>query len=59
MAPVVADRCGGNPFYITAVIQQAADLEKSIRDEEVLNEILAVDISTGFIWDELHDQVTR
>ncbi|MCP4750433.1 MAG: hypothetical protein GY866_06045, partial [Proteobacteria bacterium] len=25
MAPVVAERCGGNPFYINAVVQQAAE----------------------------------
>lgn len=59
MAPTVADRCGGNPFYITAVIQQAAEQRKPIVSEEVLNEILAVDLSSGFIWAELNDQVTR
>ncbi len=59
MAPVVADRCGGNPFYITAVIQQAAEQRKPIVSEEVLNEILAVDLSSGFIWAELNDQVNR
>ncbi len=59
MAPVVADRCGGNPFYITAVVQQAAEQHKPIVDEEGLNELLAVDISSGFIWGELHDQVSR
>ena len=59
MLPVVADRCGGNPFYITAVIQQAAEQGKPIISEEVLNEILAVDLSSGFIWAELNDQVTK
>ncbi len=59
MAPVIAERCGGNPFYITAVIQQAAEQNAVISDEETLNRILAVDISSGFIWGELHDQVTR
>ncbi len=59
MAPVLAKRCGGNPFYITAVVRQAAKLKKSVQYEEALNEILAVDISTGFIWDELYSQVTR
>ncbi len=59
MAPVIAERCGGNPFYITAVIQQAADQQKSIRNDDVLNEMLVVDISSGFIWAELHDQVSR
>ncbi|MEK8020108.1 MAG: hypothetical protein VSS75_024815 [Candidatus Parabeggiatoa sp.] len=24
IAPVVSERCGGNPFYITAVVRQAA-----------------------------------
>ncbi|WP_446008011.1 hypothetical protein [Candidatus Electrothrix sp.] len=59
MAPVVADRCGGNPFYITAIIRQAAKLGTPLVDEESINKILAVDISSGFIWGELHDQVTR
>lgn len=58
-APVVADRCGGNPFYITAVIRQAGKLRESLADEQTLNKILAVDLSSGFIWGELHDQVTR
>jgi len=59
MLPVFADRCGGNPFYITAVIQQAAEQRKPIVSEETLNEILAVDLSSGFIWAELNDQVTK
>jgi len=59
MAGIISDRCGGNPFYITAVIRQANLLSKPIYDEETLNEILAVDISSGFIWGELHDQVNR
>jgi hypothetical protein len=59
MFPVVADRCGGNPFYITAVVQQAAEQGKPIISEEALNEILAVDLSSGFIWAELNDQVTK
>jgi len=59
MAPVVSDRCGGNPFYITAVVRQAAKQGKPIVSEETLNEILAVDLSSGFIWAELNDQVTK
>ncbi|MBW1833726.1 MAG: hypothetical protein JRG74_07760 [Deltaproteobacteria bacterium] len=59
MAPVVSDRCGGNPFYITAVVRQAAKQGKPIVSEETLNEILAVDLSSGFIWAELNDQVIK
>ncbi|MCP4111199.1 MAG: hypothetical protein GY749_37685 [Desulfobacteraceae bacterium] len=59
MAPVAAERCGGNPFYITAVVRQAAKQRKKIADEESLNRIMAVDITSGFIWGELNDQVTR
>jgi len=59
MSGIISDRCGGNPFYITAVIQQARKLSMPIYDEETLNEILAVDITSGFIWGELHDQVNR
>ena len=59
MSGIISDRCGGNPFYINAVIQQSKLLSKPIYDEETLSEILAVDISSGFIWGELHDQVNR
>jgi hypothetical protein len=59
MAPVLAERCGGNPFYINALIEQAAESSVPLADEEAINKILAVDISSGFIWGELHDQVTR
>ncbi|HLC16278.1 MAG TPA: hypothetical protein VJL89_08645 [Thermodesulfovibrionia bacterium] len=59
MAPIVAERCGGNPYYITAVVRQAGRQQKEISDEDVLNKILAVDLSSGFIWGELNDQVTR
>jgi hypothetical protein len=59
MAPIIAERCGGNPFYITAIAKQAAKQNQAISDEEMLNEILAVDLSSGFIWSELNDQVTR
>jgi hypothetical protein len=59
MAPIVASRCGGNPFYITAVIRQAAKLGKNIFDEQTLNSILAVDLSSGFIFGELSDQVNK
>jgi hypothetical protein len=59
MAPVVSERCGGNPYYITALIRQAARQQKALNDEETLNELLAIDLSSGFIWAELHNQVTR
>ncbi|MCP4690064.1 MAG: hypothetical protein GY859_18575, partial [Desulfobacterales bacterium] len=61
MAPVISDRCGGNPFYITSVVRQAAERETVIRDEAALNKLLAIDISStsGFIWAELSDQVNR
>lgn len=59
MAPAVSERCGGNPFYITAVIRQAAKLNQPIANEKALNQALAIDISSGFIWGELSDQVNR
>ncbi len=59
MAPIVAERCGGNPFYITAVIQQAAQQRRAIADEDTVNALLAIDLSSGFIWAELNDQVMR
>ncbi|MCE7982632.1 MAG: hypothetical protein DYG89_15715 [Caldilinea sp. CFX5] len=57
MGPIVAARCGGNPFYIAAVVQQAAEQQKPLIDEEAINQILAVDLSSGFIWAELNEQV--
>jgi len=59
MAPIIAERCGGNPFYITAIIKQAVKLNQAIADEKTLNKILAVDLSSGFIWSELNDQINR
>ncbi len=59
LAPIISERCGGNPFYITAVARQAARRQKTLDGEEALNELLAVDISSGFIWAELYDQVSR
>jgi len=59
MAPVVAERCGGNPFYITAVIKQAVKQKQALTDEPTLNAMLAVDLSTGFIWEELSAQVNQ
>lgn len=59
IAPIVSERCGGNPFYITALVRQAARQNRALADEETLNELLAVDLSSGFIWAELSDQVTR
>jgi hypothetical protein len=57
VAPVVAARCGGNPFYIVAVVRQAAKQNKALADEEAINQILAVDLASGFIWAELNEQV--
>jgi hypothetical protein len=59
MAPFIAERCGGNPFYITAVVKRSAKIRKPIHDIDALNEVLAIDITSGFIWGELHDQVKR
>ncbi len=59
MAPILSERCGGNPFYINAVVQQASEQNKPMDSEEALNETLAVDLSTGLTWGELSDQVNR
>jgi hypothetical protein len=59
IAPVLSARCGGNPFYITAVIKQSVKIDKPLISEEKINEVLAVDLSSGFIWAELNEQVTR
>ncbi len=59
LAPILSARCGGNPFYITAVVRQSVKQNKPLTDEARINEILAVDLSSGFIWGELNDQVSR
>jgi hypothetical protein len=59
ICPVISNRCGGNPFYITAVVRQAAKQGKPLDSEEAVNNMLAVDLSSGFIWAELNDQVLR
>jgi hypothetical protein len=61
LAPIVAERCGGNPFYINAIVEQSAEINQALLTEENLNKILAVDLSSssGFIWGELSDQVNR
>ena len=59
MAPVLSARCGGNPFYITAVVRRSVKQEERLSDERAMDEILAVDLSSGFIWGELNDQVDR
>jgi len=59
LAPIIAKRCGGNPFYITAVTKQAAKLDQTLANEDDLNTILAIDLSSGFIWGELNDQISR
>ncbi len=59
IAPVVAERCGGNPFYITALIRQSAKQKQALKDEPTLNAMLAVDLSSGFIWNELSAQVNQ
>jgi len=59
MPTIISDRCGGNPFYITAIIRQAVKQKIEIKNESILNKLLAIDISSGFIWMELSDQVNR
>ncbi|MEM7535201.1 MAG: hypothetical protein AAF639_23695 [Chloroflexota bacterium] len=57
MMPVVTERCGGNPFYISALVKQSAKSNQPLIDEVAINRMLAVDISSGFIWAELFNQV--
>ena len=59
MAVMVSHRCGGNPFYINAVVQQSQMLNKPLLSESIINDVLSVDLSGGFIWGELVDQVNR
>jgi hypothetical protein len=59
MAPVISETCGGNPFYINAVIQQSVEQDIALDSEAALNKILAIDLSSGFIYGELRDQVIK
>ncbi|KPA19149.1 ATPase domain protein, prokaryote domain protein [Candidatus Magnetomorum sp. HK-1] len=59
MAPVISERCGGNPFYINAVIEQSVEQEIELDSEMALNEILAIDLSSGFIYQELREQIIK
>jgi len=59
MHPVISDKCGGNPFYINAVVRQSVKLNEPLTNEEAINKILAIDLSSGFIYQELRDQVIK
>ncbi len=59
MQPVISEKCGGNPFYINAVVRRSAKLNEPLNNEEAINKILAVDLSSGFIYQELRDQVIK
>jgi len=59
MRPVISERCGGNPFYINAVVRRSAKLNEPLNNEEAINKILAIDLSSGFIYQELRDQVIK
>ncbi|ETR66664.1 MAG: hypothetical protein OMM_05545 [Candidatus Magnetoglobus multicellularis str. Araruama] len=59
MRPVISERCGGNPFYINAVVERSAQLIEPLNNEEAINRILAIDLSSGFIYQELRDQVIK
>jgi len=59
MRPVISEKCGGNPFYINAVVERSSKLNEPLNDEEAINRILAIDLSSGFIYQELRDQVIK
>ncbi|ETR71087.1 MAG: hypothetical protein OMM_02757 [Candidatus Magnetoglobus multicellularis str. Araruama] len=59
MTPVISERCGGNPFYINSVVEQSVEQGLELTSEETINKILAIDLSAGFIYAELRDQVIK
>ncbi|KPA13336.1 ATPase domain protein, prokaryote domain protein [Candidatus Magnetomorum sp. HK-1] len=59
MRPVISEKCGGNPFYINAMVRRSARLSEPLNNEEAINRILAIDLSSGFIYQELRDQVIK
>jgi len=59
MRPVISEKCGGNAFYINVVVRRSAKLNEPLNEEESINRILAIDLSSGFIYQELRDQVIK
>jgi hypothetical protein len=59
LRPIISKKCGGNPFYISAVVERSAKLNVPLNSEEAINRILAIDLSSGFIYQELRDQVIK
>lgn len=41
------------------MVKQAAKQRQALNNEDAVNKMLAVDLSAGFIWAELNDQVSR
>ncbi|MDI6793272.1 MAG: ATP-binding protein [bacterium] len=59
MAVHLADRTGGNPFYIKAIMNQARLLNISLDVPKELNESIATDLTKGAIYSELSQQVDK
>jgi len=59
MKAVISERCGENPFYINSVVRRSARLNMSLNNEKAINKVLAIDLSSGFIYQELREQVIK
>ena len=57
MAAHLAERTGGNPFYIKAIVDQAAQLGVRLDGPGELNQAIATDLIRGAIYSELWQQV--
>ena len=59
MAGHLAERTDGNPFYVRAVVSQAARLGVRLDGPGELNRAIATDLIRGAIYSELWQQVTH
>ncbi len=59
MASELAVRCGGNPFYIEAVVKQAHIQGINLDNPEDLDKAHITDLTRGTIWRELEIQVQK
>lgn len=57
MAAHLAERTGGNPFYVRAIVKQAAGLGVRLDGPGELNQAIATDLIRGSIYSELWQQV--
>ncbi|MFQ6119589.1 MAG: hypothetical protein ACE5KE_06860, partial [Methanosarcinales archaeon] len=56
---ILSEKVGGNPFYITCVIQSAKELTKNIYTIEDVDELFCYDVTQGGIWAEVMNHLAN